>query len=189
MARGALVPMIYSKLLKFEGDGARTTNAYTLMITDVEKIVDNGWRLLQFWSCLLQMGIGTYLLYRQLGGVCCVPILVIFCEQRISMNLVLRYRTHRAPYIVTFILVAFAGSKVPRHQASWFKAIERRTDLTAYILGSLQSVKLLGLSGSMEESIQGKRDDELHASRSFRISNCLAMASGTHSSPPSCTIS
>lgn len=81
MARGALVPMIYTKLLRLKGDSARTTNAFTLMITDVEKIVDNGWRLLQIWSCLLQIGIGTYLLYRQLGSVSCVPILVIFCEQ------------------------------------------------------------------------------------------------------------
>ncbi|KAH7141839.1 putative multidrug resistance-associated protein, partial [Dactylonectria macrodidyma] len=156
MARGALVSMIYSKLLQFRGNDIHRMTAFTLMTTDVEKIVDVWWRLLEPWSCLLQISIATYLLYRQLGAVCCVPILII---------------------LLTFTLVAFAGSKVPRHQDAWFQAIEGRIDLTTHTLGSLQSVKLLGLSRRMEAKIQEKRRDELHTSQKFRLSNCLAMAS------------
>ncbi|OIW26905.1 putative multidrug resistance-associated protein [Coniochaeta ligniaria NRRL 30616] len=156
MARGALVSMIYSKLLQPKDNDIHPATAFTLMTTDVEKIVDVWWRLLDPWFGLLKMGIGTYLLYRQLGAVCCVPILVVF---------------------FTLTLVAFAGSKVPRHQNAWFQAIEGRIDLTTHTLGSLQSVKLLGLSGRMEAKIQRKRRDELQTSQRFRLSNCLALAS------------
>ncbi|KAK9419089.1 putative Multidrug resistance-associated protein [Seiridium unicorne] len=155
MARGALVSMIYSKLLKSSDNDAGRATAFNLMTADVEKIVDTWWRLLDPWSCLLTISIGTYLLYRQLGAVCCVPILVI---------------------LFTFTVVAFASSKVPRHQDSWFQAIEGRIDLTARTLGSLQSVKLLGLSRIMESKIQARRRDELHISQKFRISNCFALA-------------
>ncbi|GAB0137433.1 hypothetical protein EsDP_00005697 [Epichloe bromicola] len=151
MARGALVSMIYSKLLQSRDNGSQRMTAFTLMTTDVEKIVDDYWRLLEPVPCLAQIGIGTYLLYRQLGAVCCVPILVIF--------------------------LAFAGSKIPRHQSAWFQAIDGRIGLTAHILSSLQSVKLLGLSRRMEDKIHGKRESELQISQKFRLSNVFAMAS------------
>jgi len=79
MTRGALVSMIYSKLLQTKVNAVDQSTAFTLMTTDVEKIVETFWRLiLEPWSCVLQIGICGYLLYRQLGAVCCVPIIVIF---------------------------------------------------------------------------------------------------------------
>jgi ATP-binding cassette, subfamily C (CFTR/MRP), member 1 len=79
MTRGALVPMIYSKLLQTKINAADQSAALTLMTTDIEKIVETFWRLiLDPWSCVLQLGICVYLLYRQLGAVCCAPIIVIF---------------------------------------------------------------------------------------------------------------
>ncbi|KAK3680588.1 putative multidrug resistance-associated protein [Podospora appendiculata] len=155
MARGALVSMIYAKLLRTRVNGVDQSTAFTLMTTDVEKIVDVAWRLLEPWYCILQIGICTYLLYRQLGAVCCVPIVVIF---------------------VTFGLVILAGYKVPRHQDSWFQAIETRVNLTAHTLSSLQSVKLLGLSDKMETDISKRRRGELLTSQNFRVRNCLALA-------------
>ncbi|QPH11461.1 hypothetical protein C2857_003221 [Epichloe festucae Fl1] len=129
MARGALVSMIYSKLLHTRDNDSQRMTSFTLMTTDVEKIVDVCWRLLEPVPCLAQIGIGTYLLYRQLGA------------------------------------------------SSWFQAIESRIGLTAHVLSSLHSVKLLGLSRRMEDKIHGKRKSELQVSQKFRLSNCFAMAS------------
>jgi ATP-binding cassette, subfamily C (CFTR/MRP), member 1 len=79
MARGALVSMIYSKLLQNKVNAVDQSTALTLMTTDVEKIVETFFHLIMTpWASLLQIGICGYLLYRQLGAVCCVPILVIF---------------------------------------------------------------------------------------------------------------
>ncbi|OBS25287.1 hypothetical protein FPOA_05820 [Fusarium poae] len=156
MARGALVSMIYTKLLKLKGDNLTRMTAFTLVTADVETIVNDSWRLLEPWAHLLQIIIGTYLLYRQLGVVCCVPIIVI---------------------LLTFTLVAVVGSRIPGHQGAWFKAIERRIDLTSHILSSLHPVKLLGLSKIMEDKLHQRRKDELQISQRFRVVNCLALAS------------
>lgn len=79
MTRGALVSIIYSKLLQTKVNTVDQSTAFILMTTDVEKIVETFWRLiLEPWSCVLQIGICGYLLYRQLGAVFCVPIIVIF---------------------------------------------------------------------------------------------------------------
>ncbi len=81
MTRGALVSMIYSKLLQTKVNAVDQSTAFTLMTTDVEKIVETFWKLiLEPWCCVLQIGIGGYLLYRQLGAVFCVPIIVIFSK-------------------------------------------------------------------------------------------------------------
>jgi ATP-binding cassette subfamily C (CFTR/MRP) protein 1 len=48
------------------------------MTTDVEKIVETFFLLIMTpWESFLQIGICTYLLYRLLGAVCCVPIITI----------------------------------------------------------------------------------------------------------------
>ncbi|KAK8066686.1 hypothetical protein PG997_013433 [Apiospora hydei] len=155
MVRGALVSMIYSKLLQTTANSADQSTAFTLMTTDVENIVETFWRLvLEPWSCLLQIGIGTYLLYLQVGAVCCVPILSI---------------------LATFVVVGLAASKLGDHQGAWFQAVENRIKLTSQSLGSLHSVKLLGLSRHMEEAISTKRKDELRISQKFRFVNCVAM--------------
>jgi ABC-type siderophore export system fused ATPase/permease subunit len=79
ITRGVLVTMIYSRLLRTKVNVVDQSAALTLMTTDVEKIVETFWRLiLDPWSCILQLGICVYLLYRQLGAVCCVPIIIIF---------------------------------------------------------------------------------------------------------------
>jgi ATP-binding cassette, subfamily C (CFTR/MRP), member 1 len=81
MTRGVLVSMIYSKLLDTTVNGVDQPAAFTLMTTDVENVVESLWRLvMEPWSCILQIAICTYLLYMQLGAICCVPILVIICK-------------------------------------------------------------------------------------------------------------
>ncbi|KAM0230001.1 hypothetical protein ACHAPO_009553 [Fusarium lateritium] len=158
MARGALVPLIYSKLLQLKGNNAHQMTAFTLVTADVETIVNDSWRLLEPWAHLLQMVIGTYLLYRQLGAVCCVPIIVI---------------------LLIFTLVAVVGSKIGGHQAAWFEKIKKRIDFTSHTLSFLHPVKLLGLSRIMEEKLHNKREDELQTSQKFRVVNCSALASAS----------
>ncbi|SPJ78456.1 related to multidrug resistance-associated protein [Fusarium torulosum] len=155
MTRGALVPLIYSKLLQLKGDNLHQMTAFTLMTADVETIVNDSWRLLEPWAHLLQIAIGTYLLYRQLGAVCCIPIIVI---------------------LLIFTLVAVIGSRIGGHQSAWFDKIEKRIDLTSHTLSFLHPVKLLGLSRIMEEKLHKRREDELQTSQKFRVTNCSALA-------------
>jgi hypothetical protein len=77
MTRGALVSIIYSKLLRSTSDDVDRSTAFSLVSNDAERIVDVLWRLLEPWPGLIQISLCTYLLNRQLGAVSCVPILVI----------------------------------------------------------------------------------------------------------------
>lgn len=128
MTRGALVSMIYSKLLQTKVNTTDQSTAFTLMTTDVEKIVETFWQLILMpWSGVLQIAICTYLLYRQVGAVCCVPLLVIFGESRhvqknrsISIDVLLF--VHQSPLdslaypVLEFLVTKTHGSEVSRHE-------------------------------------------------------------------------
>lgn len=182
ITRGALVAMVYSKLLRTRSNALDQSAALTLMTTDSEKIVEAFWRLvLDSWSCIMQLAILIYLLYKQVGAVCCVPIITMLCK----IHLPRPWRKHQLEtrqstnicrqYSVCFGVVTFTGSKVPRYQNTWFEAVEARVNLTSHTLSSFNSVKLLGLSGNMEERIQEKRREEMKLSQNFRFNNCIAL--------------
>jgi ATP-binding cassette subfamily C (CFTR/MRP) protein 1 len=95
-------------------------------------------------------------------------IIVSFCNRRLP---------------ACFGLVAATSRRVPQYQNAWFQAVEARVNLTSHTLNSMQSVKLLGISQRMEESIQGRRQKEILVSQKFRFNNCLALTACT--TPPS----
>ncbi|KAK7978166.1 hypothetical protein PG988_005656 [Apiospora saccharicola] len=74
MARGVLVSMIYSKLLRSRANGAEQSSAFTLMTNDVEKIVDVWWRLLE--PCLEPSVAYRYLLYFRVRNLSAQPLLL-----------------------------------------------------------------------------------------------------------------
>ncbi len=180
MTRDALIFMIYFKLLQTKVNAVDQSTAFTLMTTDVEKIVEIFWRLiLKPWFCVLQIDICGYLLYRQLGTVCCVPIIVIFDKPlHIEVNWSIQVNSF-AHLPVSFGLVAIAGHRVPDYQNTWFQAVEAQVNLTSHTLSSMHFVKLLELSRNMKATIQRKRKNELQLSQKFRFSNCLALTACT----------
>lgn len=134
------------------------------------------------WSCILQIAICTYLLYLQLGAICCVPILVIirrFFHTHLLSDQVLT----SIPNEVTFVVVALGAGRLPGHQGAWFQAVESRIKLTSHTLSSMQSVKQMGLSREMEAAIQSKRKEELGISQKFRTANIFVMVTCTYLAP------
>lgn len=76
MIRGSLIGMIYGKLATLDVANVNESSAMTLMGTDVERIVETWHELFtDVWASVLQLGIATYLLQRQIGAVCVVPII------------------------------------------------------------------------------------------------------------------
>jgi hypothetical protein len=77
MIRGALIAVIYEKMLSLKSGNASESAAMTLMGTDVERIVET-WYLLvvEIWASLIQLVIAIFLLERQLGAVCIAPVIV-----------------------------------------------------------------------------------------------------------------
>ncbi|KAJ5740717.1 hypothetical protein N7493_000589 [Penicillium malachiteum] len=157
MTRGILVTMLFKKATKTTISNADPANSLTLMSADVERITQ-GWQTMnEIWANACEIALAIYLLERQLGTSCVVPVGVAL-----------------AALIGSFIGMSFVVAR----QAQWLEAIEKRISSTAGMLGSIKGVKMLGLQNSFMKIVHGLRLDELNISRKFRILLVYNMAFG-----------
>ena len=74
MMRAGLVAGIYSKTLDMPVTAADPTAAITLMSTDVERITNGTTHIHETWANIVEVAIAIWLLERQLGVACVVPV-------------------------------------------------------------------------------------------------------------------
>ena len=80
MARGQLISMLYDKATDMSITAADPTAALTLMSADIERI-DAGWRTAHdVWANLVEIAIAIFLLERQLGVACLIPVAAAICK-------------------------------------------------------------------------------------------------------------
>lgn len=76
MVRGGLVSLIYGKTGSLSLRDVDPAASMTLMSADVERIVQ-GWQTMhEIWANAAEVGVAIYLLQRQLGVACVVPVAV-----------------------------------------------------------------------------------------------------------------
>lgn len=76
MVRGILVTMLYKKASSLSLNEADPANSLTLMSADVERITQ-GWQTMhEIWANSAEIGLAIFLLERQLGISCVVPVCV-----------------------------------------------------------------------------------------------------------------
>lgn len=76
MVRGGLVSMLYRKATDLSLKDVDPASSMTLMSADIERIVQ-GWQTMhEIWSNIIEVALAIYLLERQLGVACVVPIVV-----------------------------------------------------------------------------------------------------------------
>ena len=76
MARGGLVSMMFAKTSLLKANSADPATSLTLMSADIERIT-NGWQTMhEIWANLIEIALAIYLLERQLGAACAIPIAV-----------------------------------------------------------------------------------------------------------------
>lgn len=80
MVRGILVTMLYNKASSLRSNETNPTNSLTLMSADVERITQ-GWQTMhEIWANSAEIALAIYLLDRQLGISCVVPVCVALGE-------------------------------------------------------------------------------------------------------------
>ena len=77
MFRGASIALIYNRTLHFAVGTYDESAAITLMSTDVDSITQCLGSLTDCWAGLIEVVLGTFLLARQVGWICIVPLLVV----------------------------------------------------------------------------------------------------------------
>ncbi|KAK4224363.1 hypothetical protein QBC38DRAFT_18446 [Podospora fimiseda] len=147
MARAGLISMIYRKTSKLSLQNIDPAASMTLMSADMERIV-HGWQTMhEIWSNAAEVGIAIYLLERQIGIACVVPVVLSLLS-----------------LIGSLVAMNFIVSR----QAMWLEAIERRISATSSMLNSMKGVKMCGLKDTLLCSLQKLRVDELRISKKFR---------------------
>ncbi|KAL1619695.1 hypothetical protein SLS56_010027 [Neofusicoccum ribis] len=148
MMRGSIVPCIYKKTLRLDLAEANSADALTLISTDIDTIVQGIVQLHETWGSLVEIGLSVYLIYRQLGAACAMPIA-----------------------FAIFVMVGTIFLAVPTgaHQASWIQASQERVAATSKTLGSMKWLKISGLNDVAFSIIRKLRARELEISRKFRI--------------------
>ncbi|KAF7947159.1 uncharacterized protein EAE97_004408 [Botrytis byssoidea] len=149
MIRGSLVSLIYTKSLSIEDQMDDPSSALTLMSTDVDRICQSMVMLHDLWSRPLELIIGIVLLAFQIGWVCTMPLAVIFVSAILDSR-------------VTLLI----GGKVK----IWSDAVQQRISLTADVLSSMKSVKMLGMARPLTYLLQKERKKELALQAKFRWS-------------------
>lgn len=147
MLRGGLISIIYRKTATLSLKDIDPAASMTLMSADMERIVQ-GWQTLhEIWANAAEVAIAIYLLERQLGVACVVPVVVS---------------------IMSLLGSIFAMNFIMSRQAMWLEAIEKRISATSAMLSSMKGVKMCGLKDILLHNIQKLRVDELRISKKFR---------------------
>ncbi|KAF7548170.1 hypothetical protein G7Z17_g7235 [Cylindrodendrum hubeiense] len=154
MTRGCLSSSIFLKTTQLSEATVSTSQAVTLMSTDVDRILTGFLNLHDLWASLIQAALGCWLLWSHLGSSFIIPIGLV---------------------VASFLAVATLGRYVGGYQKVWMQETQRRVAMTANILANMKHLKISGLATAVEEAIQRVRLTELRASRGLRRIQIVAM--------------
>ncbi|KAK4946454.1 hypothetical protein LTR10_014653 [Elasticomyces elasticus] len=148
--RGGLVSLLYHKTIDLSLAAPDRSTSLTLMSSDIQRIVDPIQYVHDAWGCLVDVGLGMYLLYRNLGSACSGAALV---------------------YVLLALGTLWVTKVIASFQKRWLAAIEVRVSFTSALLHSIRNVKLLGLSEVIKVRTQGLREMEIEQCKRFRLIN------------------
>lgn len=145
--RGSLISIIYAKTVDLNITALDDSVAVTLMSNDAQAIC-NGFQLIhEFWAVPMELIVAIYLLSRQLGVACLAPAILA---------------------LISAVGILAIANLMGEAQKKWMKSIQTRVDVTATMLGSMKSVKMLGFSDWLGGMVQGLRVTELLVASLFR---------------------
>ena len=77
--RGGLVALIFTKVMDLEASKAKDSAAVTLMSTDVDGVASGLQKIHDIWASVIELGLGVYLLQRQVGTACFLVLVPTIC--------------------------------------------------------------------------------------------------------------
>ncbi|THW86771.1 putative ABC transporter [Aureobasidium pullulans] len=138
--RGALITMIYDRMLVISDGAKKDGAALTLISTDVDTITRVLGELNESWARIIEVAVGIGLLYRQVGAVCIVPVILTLVATQAQ---------------------TWVSKRIGSRRKDWNAATQKRVNSTAAVLGSIQSVKMSGLMTPASGLLHSLRISEL----------------------------
>lgn len=119
----------------------------TLMSNDVERAVQGIRYLHELWANAVQAGVAVYILERQAGIACVVPVGIT---------------------VVTSVIVVRVTSAIGGKQTGWMEAIQKRIAAISSLLTSMKGVKMKGLEDRFSDIIDNLRSQDITCGNGFR---------------------
>ncbi|XRM42747.1 hypothetical protein ABZX51_005956 [Aspergillus tubingensis] len=145
--RSGLISMVYTQTTRLKASDIKDSAAITLMGTDVERIVQSQKTIHETWASVLEVGIAIWLLERQLLVACVVPAIIA---------------------IGSVLAIGPISTRSGQAQKEWIERVQARVTATSSMLRDIKSVKMLGLSRVLLNTISELRKIELKISERFR---------------------
>ncbi|PTB80416.1 P-loop containing nucleoside triphosphate hydrolase protein [Trichoderma longibrachiatum ATCC 18648] len=148
MLRGVLVSAVFARVTDVSVVAADDSAALTLMSSDVDVIGRAMREIHEFWANVLQIGIATWLLSKQIGYAAAGPIIVS---------------------VLSLVATMFVSPLAGKYRVGWLEKTQKRVGITSAMIGHIKSIKMSGLSKHLSTTIATLRAQEITASKPFRV--------------------
>ncbi|PWI72127.1 multidrug resistance-associated protein [Purpureocillium lilacinum] len=154
--RASLVALVYDKALKISSDVFDANRVVTIMGTDIDSVSGAGEMLHETWGQFAELATGMILLAREVKWLWPLPLAIIVASSRVSK---------------------YVAANVRMRQKNWTAATQTRISTLSSTLGSMKSVKAMGLAGHLGDYITDLRQAEIESSKDVRWMHCIYNAS------------
>jgi len=145
--RAGLISKIYHHTLSLDAEELEDAAAITMMGTDVERIVTSLKSMHEAWASALQVGIAIWLLQRQVGLACLIPVLIA---------------------TASVAAVTQVSARSAEAQKAWIEKVQARLSVTSSILKDTKAMHFLGLNSILFGVVSRLRKLEIRTSQRFR---------------------
>jgi ATP-binding cassette, subfamily C (CFTR/MRP), member 1 len=157
MIRGVIAAKVFNKVNERSIMNVDDSAALTLMSSDVERITMGLNVIHETWANVIEAAIGIYLLELQIAHTALISLGVA---------------------LTCAVAAGLLGSTAGSRQKAWMEAIEKRISTTANMLGSIKSVKMLGLAEPLAKIVRKLRMDEIRSATRFRALQIIMITLG-----------
>ncbi|KAK1504420.1 uncharacterized protein CCOS01_16872 [Colletotrichum costaricense] len=146
--RGGLVSLIFKKTLSLDASMINDLAPVTLMSVDIEAIAASMTFIHDVWAAAIELPVGVYLLYRQVGPPCFLLLV---------------------PGLVCTAVTSKLSTLMAPARVAWNQGVQKRVSITSSMLTQIKGIKMMGLTDHFSDIIQKLRVSELKLSTKFRI--------------------
>lgn len=177
--RGALVGLVHAKSLRSRvesGQADQGGKAMTLMSTDIDSITTSGEMFHEVWAQVIEVLVGTTLLYLKVAWFAFLPLAIVFGKPRSHLKAVTASLTPISQACSR--MSAYVAAHLQNRQKAWTVATQKRLSYISLSLGKVKSLKILGFGDAMEVLIKKLRTEEISKSIQLRWIMVTYNASG-----------
>lgn len=135
----------------------------------------------EIWAGMMEIAIAVWLIYRELGAACAMPIAIAVSKDPPMFNASECCSRGLIHWTVVIVATVFISIPIGQAQAAWIQASQDRVTATSKTLGSIKWLKVSGLNDRAFSMIRQLRTRELTVSMRFRLLFGSSMVIRTHS--------